>query len=153
MGKKKKQRANFVREQYSQYHQIRRHVNTFSWQIPSIAILAIIFLVGLDKDRISFWIENPIYPAIGFLTISLFLIVLLVFHIRNIFFLRRFEKTLSEIEEKYGIKKLVYAHQLGRADTKWTERIKASTLLRYFLFILMTSSFIVSVYCWKEVFW
>ena len=137
----------FVQEQYSQYHEIRRQLNSFSWQIPSIAVLAIFFFLDIDPDSLNRWYNAPLIPAIGFLVVGMFLIVLLVFHIRNIAILRNFESVLAKMEIDYGAQLSVYAFQLGK-QLKWWQRLKSSSLLGSFVFLLILIAFSGSVFFW-----
>ena len=138
---------NFVIEQYTQYHEIRRQLNGFSWQIPSIAAVIIVLLLGLEPEKARQWLIYPIFPAIGLLFISMFVFVILVNHIRNITILRNFEVVLKELEETYGVAKSVYAAQISKnISLKWWQKGKSSVFLGYFLVCLMTTTFTGCLY-------
>ena len=139
------QDIDFIKEQYAQYHQTRRQLNGFSWQLPSIAVLAILFFPSFDEQKLKVWFSNPEIPAIGFLFLSMFLFVLLIFHIRNITILRNFEKILSEFEKEYGIPASAYANEL-EYNLKFWQKIRSSTLLGFFIGVLSCFSLVMSVY-------
>lgn len=142
------QNIDFIKEQYAQYHQTRRQLNGFSWQLPSIAVLAILLFTGLDEAKLKLWSSNPEIPAIGFIAIAIFLFVLLVFHIRNITILRNFEKILSKMEVDYGTSIDVYADQLD-SKIHWCQKIRSSKLLGLFIALLIVFSIIMSFYFWS----
>lgn len=140
---------DFVKEQYAKYHQTRRQLNGFSWQLPSIAALAVLLFTGLDEKKLKLWSASPEIPATGFLVLSIFLSVLLVFHIRNITFLRNFERILTKMEQEYGVSIDVYAEQLDNT-LPWWQRIRASVLLGLFIALLTIFSICMSIYFWVK---
>lgn len=90
----------FVKEQYSQYWEMLRQHTAFSWQIPALAIVAVIFFINIEPNRLSEWAETPLVPAIAFLVLSLFIAVMLIHHRRNLLFKGYYERALIELEKK-----------------------------------------------------
>ncbi len=136
---------DFIKEQYAQYHQIRRQLNGFSWQIPSIAVFSTLLFTSLDEKKLELWTKNPEIPSIGFLILSIFLFVLLIFHIRNITILRNFENKLKIMENDFGISIDVYSKEI-ETTLHWWKKIKSSTLLGVFIAILTFFSFGMEFY-------
>lgn len=135
----------FVREQYIQYHETRRQLNGFSWQIPSVAAVVLVLFLGLDPDKASQWLTKPLMPALGLLAVGLFMAVMLVNHVRNIAFLRNFEKILSDLEMEYGVVLPAYAKSLSK-KFRWWQRLKSSTCLALYLLIAMLGTLSASFY-------
>lgn len=134
-------------EQYVQYHEIRRQINGFSWQIPSIAAIVIVLMLGFDPEKTAYWIKYPLTPAIGLIVIAMFMFVMLVNLIRNIAFLRNFEIILAQFENDYGEKVFAYAKDLDRNFRYW-QRLRSSTVLGIFLVIMIVITFLGSCYFW-----
>lgn len=134
----------FVKEQYSQYYQMFRQHLVFSWQIPSFVIVALLFFLGLEYKNIQSWKRNPIFPAIGFLIIGLFLIVMFVHHRRNLFYANNYSKILAKMEEEWGFEVKVHHFQVEPLKKSW-QRISSSLCLSIFLIILIVGSIITSI--------
>ena len=85
----------FIREQYSQYWEMKRFHLTLSWQIPALAIVAVVAFLGFDPDALTKWMQSPLVPAITFLLIGLFIVVMFVHHRRNLLFVRLYERAVN----------------------------------------------------------
>ncbi len=127
--------TDFVKEQYSQYWQMKRFHLALSWHIPALAIAAVVAFVGFDPDRLSKWAQRPVLPAAIFLAMSMFVLLMLIHHYRNLLFARIFERAIAELEQVYGIVKQVH-HQQVAAELKGFARVSSSTWLSLFLLFL-----------------
>lgn len=138
-------KQEFIKEQYSQYWEMLRQHTAFSWQIPALAVVAVIFFLGLDPNRLSEWTQTPLVPAIAFLVLSLFIGVMLIHHRRNLLFVNRYEQALIELEKRYGQEIEVHHSQISPKLKGW-QRVSSSTSLSVFLLLLAISLLTASIY-------
>ena len=141
-------RTEFIKEQYIQYHEMRRQLNSFSWQIPSVAVVVIVLLLGIEPEKVvAKWATYPIIPAVGFLAAGLFICVMLVNLIRNTTILRNFEDLLIRMEREHGVELSAYAQQIDPLIPRW-RRIRSSSLLMVFLACAAVAALAVSIRFW-----
>lgn len=146
-----KAHIDLIKEQYQQYYHMVRHHTGLSWHIPSFAVAASVLFFGLDSSKLTSWFQTPILPAAGFFIISLFFIVMLVHHRRNVFYARQYSKALSNFERKWGFVAKVHHFQL-EPEKNFINRISSSLCLSIFLvfsiliMLFCCSYFIVQVF-------
>ena len=141
---------DFVREQYIQYHEIRRQLNGFSWQIPSVAAVVLVLFLGLEPDKAAQWLSRPLLPALGLLAVGLFMAVMRINLVRNVAFLRNLERICSQMEREYGVEFHAYAKEFDRSLPAW-RRVRSSTCLAAFLLIAMVGTLAGSAYFWVRL--
>jgi hypothetical protein len=140
---------DFVKEQYIQYHEIRRQLNAFSWQVPSLVILVMLYFFRVDAEKIEVWKSIPVISFLEFFILSLFILVMLVFHRRCLLHFRKHEENLAKMEKLYGISCKVYADQTD-SSFKWFDRIRSSFLLTLFLVLLFLISISGCIFCFVK---
>jgi hypothetical protein len=134
---------DFIKEQYSQYWEMKRLYLSFSWQIPALAVVATVAFIGLDQDKLISWYKAPLITAINLLVIGLFVGVMFIHHRRNLIFANKLSRAIAELEKKFGIEMDVHHHQV---QLKGWQRISSSTSLSVFLFSLMVILLGTSIY-------
>jgi hypothetical protein len=144
-------KADFVREQYVQYWEMKRVHLSFSWQIPAVTVVAVVAIIGLDADRISAWRGAPLVPALEFLALGLFLALMFLHHRRNLMFASLYDRALAVLEKEYGDEVRVHHFQVGRGYG-WWNRLSSSLGLSVFLSLLSLSLLATSGY-WFHVLW
>lgn len=143
------QKCDFIKEQYAQYHQIRRQHNGFVLQVPSIVIVAVLLFLGLDPKNLDFWERYPLLAASSFFLLATFTTVMLVFHRRNKVFVENFERVLSGMEREFGKEYDVYSSHVDSTLT-WYNRIRSSRAIEVFLAGVAIVALVVSVkFVWQ----
>ena len=94
-----KQDVEFIQEQYSQYYEMKRMHLNFSWQIPALAIIAIVAFIGFAQDKLTNLVDAHLVSAISFLLIGSFVRVLFIHHRLNLLFVNYYERAVAEIEK------------------------------------------------------
>jgi len=144
MNERKKDR-DFIREQYSQYWEMKRKHLTFSWQIPSLTIVAVLALVAFDPAKLEKWIQTPIVPALSFFMLAVFVALMFVHHRRNLLFAAMYDKVLAEFESKYGEELKIHHFQV-QTKLPFFSQLSSSYFLSIFLILLAIGLFSVSLY-------
>lgn len=137
----------FVIEQYKQLNEHRRQVNSFSWQVPTIAFAALLFALSLDSTTTDRWKNAPFIPAIGFSVICLFVVVLLLSHYRSKLTRQWLDELIGEMEKRHGYKPSQYGVPFG-AGWNRLQRFSSSTALTIFLCLITLLTFSISIYFW-----
>lgn len=135
----------FIKEQYSQYWEMKRKHLSFSWQIPSLTIVAVVALVGFDPTKLEKWINMPLVPAISFFMLGIFVALMFVHHRRNLIYANIYDKFLAEFEEKYGEKLEIHHFQVN-SKLPILNQISSSSFLSVFLILLFIGLIAVSIY-------
>jgi hypothetical protein len=143
--------TDFVIEQYTQLNEHRRQVNSFSWQTPTIFFGALVLILSLNSNSLKDWGDSPLLPAVGFLAISGFTIVMLSSHIRNQVVRKWLDDLIGAMESLHGKR----PHDYGISDEppgkqRW-ELIHSSTVFSCFLFALAALAAIASGYFWVKL--
>lgn len=136
------------KEQYTQYHEMRRQYNAFSWQIPSaVAALIVLLFIASGPKKIDAWILRPLFPCVGFFMVSVFTLVMIINHGRNILFLRRIEDALIDMEQCHGRAYSVYSHQMDTdLNISAYRKIKSSSWLGIFLLVVFVCSLLAFMF-------
>lgn len=137
--------SEFIREQYSQYWEMMRFHLTLSWQIPALAIVAVVAFLGFDPDKLARWTQTPFVPAITFLLVGLFVVVMFIHHRRNLLFVRLYERAVADLEKNYGLEIEIHHFQVEPRLKGW-RRISSSTSLSALLLFLAIGLLGISVY-------
>jgi hypothetical protein len=138
-------RRDFAKEQYIQYWEMLRQSTAFSWQIPTIVAAAALLTLGIDSNRLVDWIKIPIVPAVAFIILGLFIVVMWIHHRRNRLFVGYYEDALINLEENYGIDLQVYHKQIS-PRLKGLNRISSSSTLSLFLILLSVALLALGLY-------
>lgn len=142
----KEMSTDFIKEQYIQLNEHRRQVNSFSWQVPTIFFGALVLLLSLNSNSLKDWRDTPLLPAIGFLAITGFIIVMLSSHIRNQVVRAWLDDLIGRMESQHGKR----PHDYGCSDEPpgrqpW-ELAHSSTVFTYFLIVLAVLTASASIY-------
>jgi hypothetical protein len=144
--------VEFVKEQYSQYWEMMRFHLSLSWNIPTLAIAAVVALVALDPEKLVNWRHTPVLLAAAFLVMGLFVVVMFIHHHRNLEFAGIYEVAISELEKDYGVVKEVHHGQLA-TKLKGLMKISSSICLERFLLLFAIVLLGLSGYFWiKAIF-
>jgi len=143
--------VDFVREQYAQYWAMIRQHSSFSWQIPTAGVLAVVAFIALEPDRLREWMQMPIAPAVMFLLIGLFSFLLLIHHERNFLFVRYYGEAVESLEKRFGLEMCVHHSQITPTLRGWRS-ISSVTCLSVFLLVLTVGSWGISAYFFASVF-
>lgn len=142
---------DFVRVQYAQYWDMMRFHLSLSWQIPALAVVAVVALLGFDAEALTKWMDAPLVPAVALLLIGLFMVVMFVHHRRNLLFVRLYEETIAAIEKDYGVGSDLHHFQV-QSDLNTWERLSSSSMLSALLLLLAAVSLGASIYFFVNVF-
>jgi len=135
----------FIREQYSQYWEMKRFHLTLSWQIPTLAIVAVVAFLGFDPAALTKWMQAPLVPAITFLLVGMFIVVMFVHHRRNLLFARLYERAVADFERDYGVKVDLHHFQVQPKLRGW-QGVSSSSMLSALLLLLAVALLGTSVY-------
>jgi len=140
----------FAKEQYVQYWEMKRMHLSFSWQIPALAIVAVLAIIGIDPEKIPKLGNIPLVSALIFLALGLFAITMFVHHCRNRLFASRYDKILAELEKRFGVEVKIHHFQL-ESDFRWWQRMSSSWALSTFLVLLSAGLLVASLYFFYKV--
>lgn len=140
-------KPEFVQAQYDQYWEMMRFHLSLSWNIPTLAIAAVVAFIAFDPEKVTNWSQNPLLPATTLLVSGLFVVLMFIHNHRNLVFAGIYEKAITELEQEYGVAKTVHHHQLG-GSLKGLAGISSSRCLSGFLLILGVTLLLASGYFW-----
>ena len=143
--KNKQVNLDFVREQYSQYWEMARTHSSYSWQLSTTAIVAIIAFIALDTEMLTTWTKTPLIPAFAFLVVGMFTITMLINLQRNLLFTRYYEQAITQLEEEFGKVLEVHHHQIAPNLKGW-RAISSSKMLSVFLLLITIGILSMSIY-------
>jgi hypothetical protein len=132
----KEMATDFIKEQYIQLNEHRRQVNTFSWQTPAIFFGALVLLLSLNANSLKDWRDAPCFPAIGFLAVTGFIIVMLSSHIRNRVVRDWLDDLIGKMESQHGKRPHDYGCSDGPPGRQPWELAHSSDVLTKFLIFL-----------------
>lgn len=143
--KEDKNPSPFIIEQFIQFNEHRRQVNSFSWQIPTVVFASLILILGLNADMFAKWNRTPYVPAIGFLLVSLFLVVIMSNHSRNRLTRQWLDNVIQEMERMHGNRPSQYGYKFGEGLSR-VQSFSSSKVLSYFLWLLLLLNLGISLY-------
>lgn len=143
----KSDKLDFIRAQYDQYWEMKRFHLKLSWNIPTIVIAAILALIAIDPDRATNWEKDPLLPAFILLLAGFFVLLMYIHNQRNLWFAGVYEKVLIELEQEYGVTKMVH-HQQIKGGPGGLLNVSSSKCLSSFLLVLAVFLLAASVYFW-----
>jgi hypothetical protein len=148
---KNEKNADFIKEQYTQYWEMIRLHSAFSWQIPALAIVAVVSFISFGPDNLPGWMRTPLVAGFTFLVVGLFVGVMFIHHRRNLLFVRKYEQAVAKLEKDYGLVMQVHHFQILPQLKGW-QRISSSTSLSIFLFLLAMSLLGTSIFFFSMIF-
>lgn len=143
----------FILEQYRHLNEHRRQVNSFSWQIPTIAFAALLFILNLSSLTIERWRNDPIAPALGFFIITFFMFVLRQSHNRHRLTRQWLDDLIAKMEERHGHRPNYYAVPDGPSELglSWLQKRSSSKLLSRFISSVIVVTLLVDLYFWYRL--
>ena len=144
MSKKEKEKI-IIESQYQHYSEMIRFYLNLSWQIPTLAIVAVVGFIGLETDKIKDWKDYPLPAFIAFFILGLFFLMLYLHNKRNLTFATSYEKALTKLEKKYGYEITVHHFQTA-SNLKGVNKISSSKMLSRLLSFMTLIFLSVSFY-------
>jgi hypothetical protein len=135
----------FVIEQFIQFNEHRRQVNSFSWQIPTVVFASLVFILGLSPDVLTKWRQAPWIPTFGFLLISYFVLLIIIGHERNRLTRHWLDDVIQEMERMHGNRPSQYGYKFGEGLSRW-QSFSSAKFLSYFLWVLLLVDIGFSLY-------
>lgn len=153
MVEEKKEASDFIKEQYVHLNAHRSQVNTLSGQIIGFIFAGLVLSLGLKSENIADWNKFPLLPAISFLAIGVFFVVMWTAHTRNIVSRRWLDKLIEEMEEEYGRRPADYGLLNSPRGRRWLgEDVSSSFVLSVFLMLMAVLTLSASGYFWIKLF-
>lgn len=137
---------DFIKEQYIQLNEHRRQVNSFSWQIATIAFAGLVLVLGFNPNILKDWAGAPTLPAIGFLLLFGLVFVLLSSHCRNQATRRWLDNLVRGMEDEFGADLSKYGFPTHPEGTWFLERWRSSRILTGFLITVDLLALAASAY-------
>jgi hypothetical protein len=145
--KEDKDPSTFVIEQFIQFNEHRRQINSFSWEIPTAIFASLILIFGLNDEMFAKWRQTPYVPAIGFLLLSLFFVVIMTNHSRNRLTRQWLDNVIQEMERMHGNRPSQYGYKFGEGWSR-IQGFSSSKVLSYFLWLLLLLNISIALYYW-----
>ena len=141
------EKADIVSNQYDQYWNMYRFHLKLSWQIPAIALAALLAFIKISENQISNWNSSPLLPALMTLVLFVFFLIIYVHHRRNLIFAEHFEVNIGVLEDKYG-EKIGGTHTDANENLSGVDSISSSKLLGAFVAFCCIALLFGSSYLW-----
>jgi hypothetical protein len=135
----------FVIEQFIQFNEHRRQVNSFSSQLLALGAAALAFILTLSPDIFTRWRQTPWIPTFAFSLIAMFVALLLISHDRNRTTRDWLDEVIQEMERMHGNRPSQYGFKFGY-NLRWWQNFSSARLLAWFLWAVLLLNLIVSLY-------